>query len=62
MALKDHASYYYRSLKDNPEEVKKAFILIEGEYSKNIKEKDRFAALLETNLKPTTTKSTTAFD
>lgn len=62
MALKDHASYYYRSLKDNPEEVKRTFTLIEGEYSKNIKEKDRLAALLETNSKPTATTNTTAFD
>lgn len=37
MALKDHASYYYRALKDNVEEVKKGFNTIESEYSKNIK-------------------------
>lgn len=37
MALRDHASYYYRALKDNIEEVKKAFNVIESEYSKNIK-------------------------
>lgn len=37
MALKDHASYYYRALKDNVDEVKKGFNTIESEYSKNIK-------------------------
>jgi hypothetical protein len=53
MALRDHASYYYRALKDNAEEVKRAFAIIEAEYSKNIKEKDRLAALLQ---------NTTSFD
>lgn len=62
MALKDHASFYYRALKDNAEEVRRAFTLIESEYSKNIKEKDRLAALLETNSKPTTASESTAFD
>jgi hypothetical protein len=37
MALRDHASYYYRALKDNVEDVKKAFNIIEAEYSKNVK-------------------------
>ncbi len=60
MVLKDHASYYYRALKDNVDEVKRGFNIIESQYSKNIKEKDRLAALLESNTRPTS--STTAFD
>ena len=61
MALKDHASYYYRALKDNVEEVKKGFTIIQSEYSKNIKEKDRLSALLENNSK-NSSNSITAFD
>lgn len=60
MALKDHVSYYYRALKDNVDEVKRGFSIIESEYSKNIKEKDRLAALLESAVRPTTVS--TGFD
>jgi hypothetical protein len=30
MMLKDHASYYYRALKDNVEEVRRGFNIIES--------------------------------
>jgi hypothetical protein len=30
MVLKDHASYYYRALKDNVDEVKRGFNIIEN--------------------------------
>jgi hypothetical protein len=30
MVLKDHASYYYRALKDNVDEVKRGFNIIES--------------------------------
>lgn len=51
MMLRDHAAYYYRALKDNVDEVKRGFGIIEAEYSKNVKEKDRLAALLVSNAK-----------
>lgn len=51
MLLRDHATYYYRALKDNVDEVKRGFGIIEVEYSKNVKEKDRLAALLASNTK-----------
>lgn len=32
--LQDHAGFYYRALKDNPEEVKKGFVSITNDMSK----------------------------
>lgn len=32
--LLDHASFYYRALKDNPDEVKKGFISINADMTK----------------------------
>lgn len=57
MLLRDHATYYYRALKDNVEEVKRGFGVIESEYSKNVKEKDRLAALLVSNVKTNSANS-----
>ena len=35
MVLKDHASFYYRALKDNAEEVRRGFSIIEGDSAKS---------------------------
>lgn len=32
--LLDHASFYYRALKDNPDEVKKGFLAINNDMTK----------------------------
>ena len=34
MNLRDHASFYYRALKDNVEEVRRGFTIIEADTSK----------------------------
>ena len=38
--LMDHASFYYRALKDNPEEIKKGFLSMKTDM---IKEKENLA-------------------
>lgn len=39
MYLKDHASFYYRALKDNVEEVRKNFNIVQTNVSKGKEEK-----------------------
>lgn len=34
IVLTDHAAFYYRALKDNPEEVKKGFVAINSDMTK----------------------------
>ena len=44
LCLRDHASFYYRSLKDNAEEVRRGFNIIESDMSKHKEEKGEINA------------------
>lgn len=44
MVVRDHASFYYRALKDNVEEVRRGFSIIEADISKYKEESKEVSA------------------